>query len=224
MREKFCPKCGKKTEKLYDGFCEECFLSKFSFSDKLPRSLEIKECRSCGRFFFKNYSSSIENLIESFLQDFLKEEELASISYRISDDKIYLTLNIKINDLEKTEEKTINLRIKKITCQACSMKDSGYFQAILQVRAPKNLLEEIKEEIESQINYLNQYDSLAFISNFNETKNGFDVTIGSKNSANQIARILKAKYKAKIQITRKIAGRIKGKKIYRDTILISIPD
>ncbi|MEM5772711.1 MAG: NMD3-related protein, partial [Candidatus Aenigmatarchaeota archaeon] len=77
-------------------------------------------------------------------------------------------------------------------------------------------------EIENQINYLSQYDKLSFISKFEETKNGFDVFVGSKNSANQIARILKAKYKAKLKITKKLAGRIKGKKVYRDTILISI--
>ncbi|MEM5829308.1 MAG: NMD3-related protein [Candidatus Aenigmatarchaeota archaeon] len=223
MREKFCPKCGKKTEKLYEGLCEVCFLSKFSFLGKLSERLEVKECVSCGRFFFRSYSSSnIEELIEGFFQQLFREEELNSLFYRIADGKIYLTLNLKTNDLEKSEEKVIDLKIKKITCQACFMKSSGYFQAVLQVRAPKDLLEKIKDEIESQINYLNQYDRLAFISSLKETKNGFDVFIGSKNSAHQIARILKSKFMAKVKITRKIGGRVRGKKVYRDTILISI--
>ncbi|MEM5766217.1 MAG: NMD3-related protein [Candidatus Aenigmatarchaeota archaeon] len=222
MREKFCPNCGKKTQRLYEGFCEDCFLLKFSFLNKLPEILEIKECKLCGKFFFKKCFPSIEDLVEFFLQDFLKEKELASISYRISGSKIYTKLITKINDLKKTEEKSIDLRIKKIICQVCSMKNSGYFQAILQVRAPKNILGKIREEIENQIIYLNQYDRLAFISSFKENENGFDVYIGSKRSAYQIARILKARFMAKIKITRKIAGKIKGKKVYRDTILISI--
>jgi|YelNatPaOPRAMG01_1025707.scaffolds.fasta_scaffold04552_13 nonsense-mediated mRNA decay protein 3 len=222
MREKFCPKCGKKTEKFYEGLCEDCYLSKFSLSKKLPDKIIIKQCKFCGKFFLGNHSGSIEDLIEIFLQDFLKEGELTSISYRIAENKVFLTLNLKINDLKKTEEKEVDLIIKKIICQACAMKESGYFQAIIQVRAPENLLSEIKKEIDDQINYLNQYDNLAFISNFQEVKNGFDVFIGSKASAQQIARTLKLKYKAKIKITRKIAGKLKGKKIYRDTILISI--
>jgi NMD protein affecting ribosome stability and mRNA decay len=222
MREKFCPKCGRKTEKFYEGLCEACYLSKFSLSKKLPDKIIIKQCKLCGKFFLGNHSGSIENLIEAFLQDFLKEGKLTSISYRIAENKVFLTLNLRINDLEKTEEKEVDLIFKKIICQACAMKESGYFQAIIQVRAPANLLSEIKKEIEEQIDYLNQYDNLAFISSFQEVKNGFDVFIGSKASAQQVARTLKLKYKAKIKITRKIAGKLKGKKIYRDTILISI--
>jgi NMD protein affecting ribosome stability and mRNA decay len=222
MGEKFCPKCGKKAEKLYEGLCEVCFLSKFSLSKKLPDKITIKQCKFCGKFFLGNHSGSIENLIEAFLQDFLKEEELTSISYRIAENKLFLTLNLKINELEKTEEKEVDLIIKRITCQTCAMKNSGYFQAIIQIRAPENLLPEIKKEIEDQINYLSQYDNLAFISSFQEVKNGFDVFVGSKASAQQVARTLKLKYKAKIKITRKIAGKLKGKKVYRDTILISI--
>lgn len=222
MREKFCPKCGKKAETLHEGLCESCFLSKFSVAEKIPGKIVIRECKSCGRFFFKNYSGLREDVIEKILQDFLKKEELVSISYRISDNKLHLSLLLKINGLEKREEKTLDLIAKRIICQACSMKASGYFQAILQVRAPLELLREIKEEIESQIDYLNQYDELAFISKAEEIGSGLNFFIGSKKSANQIARSLKTKYRAKMKITRKLAGRIKGKKVYRDTILISI--
>jgi nonsense-mediated mRNA decay protein 3 len=222
MREKFCPKCGNKTEKFYDGLCENCFLSKISISKNLPDKIFIKQCKLCGKFFLNKNSGSIENLIEDFLKDFLKKDELNSISYRIYENKLFLTLRIKINDLEKTEEKEIDLVFKKIICQACSMKESGYFQAVIQVRAPRNFLVEIKKEIENQIDYLSQYDNLAFISRFQELKNGFDIFLGSKALAREIARILKLKYKAKTKITRKIAGKLKGKKVYRDTILISI--
>ncbi|MEM5772737.1 MAG: NMD3-related protein, partial [Candidatus Aenigmatarchaeota archaeon] len=150
MREKFCPKCGRKTENLYEGLCKACFLSKFSLAEKIPERIIINECKSCGKFFLKNSSGSVENLVETFLQNFLKEEELSSISYRINDNKLYLTLILKINDLEKKEEKILDFMTKKIICQACSMKFSGYFQTILQVRAPTKLLQEIKEEIENQ--------------------------------------------------------------------------
>jgi nonsense-mediated mRNA decay protein 3 len=222
MGEKFCPKCGKKTEKFYDGLCEACFLSKISISKILPDKILIRECKLCGKFLLNKHSGSIENLVETFLQDFLKKGELTSISYRIVENKLFLTLKLKINDLEKTEEKEVDLIFKKIICQTCAMRNSGYFQAIIQVRAPENLLFEIKKEIEDQINYLSQYDDLAFISNFQELKNGFDVFVGSKASARQVARILKQKHKAKVKITRKIAGKLKGRKVYRDTILISV--
>lgn len=220
MGRKFCPKCGKETERFYESLCEQCFLSSFSLAEKLPKKILIKECKVCGKFLFENFFGSTENVVEGFLRKFL-EKGINSISYRIFDCQIKLTLKKKIYDLEKIEEKTINLIKKRTICQSCAMKSSGYFQAILQVRAPQSLLQEIRDEIEKQIDYLNQYDKLAFISKFQELRNGFDVFIGSKKTANQIARNLKTKYKAKMKISKKFAGFIKGRKVYRDTILIS---
>jgi len=222
MGKKFCPKCGRQTDEFYNGLCSSCSLSGISVAKKLPNQLRIKECKICGKFFMNDLSGSTESLVESFLEDLIKQKEIMSATYRISGNKIFLTLKLKKGDFEKTEEKALDLITKKIICQTCSMKETGYFQATLQIRAPDELLPEIKSEIESQINYLNQYDNLAFISNFQETKNGFDFLIGSKNSANQIAKILKLKYKAKIKISRKLSGSIKGKKVYRDTILVKV--
>jgi len=222
MRKKFCPKCGRETEEFYNGLCLDCYLPKFSIISKLPEKLIIKECRLCGKFFINGSSDSIENLIESFLGNLLQQKEILSVSYRITKDKVFLTLKLKFSGLEKTEEKTINLNFKKIICQTCSMKESGYFQATLQVRAPENLLPKILDEIESQINYLNQFDKLAFISSSQKVKNGFDILIGSKNSAKRIAKTLQLKYRANIKISRKLSGSIKGKKAYRDTILVKV--
>jgi nonsense-mediated mRNA decay protein 3 len=222
MGKKFCPKCGRQTDEFYNGLCSSCSLSGVSIAKKLPNQLRIKECKICGKFLMNDLSGSTESLVESFLEDLIKQKEIMSATYRISGNKIFLTLKLKKGDFEKTEEKALDLITKKIICQTCSMKETGYFQATLQIRAPNELLPEIKSKIESQINYLNQYDNLAFISNFQETKNGFDFLIGSKNSANQIAKILKLKYKAKIKISRKLSGSIKGKKVYRDTILVKV--
>jgi nonsense-mediated mRNA decay protein 3 len=222
MRKRFCPKCGKEAEELYDNLCGNCFISKFSVAEKLPDRLVVKQCKICGKFFTDRHFNSLEAAVESFLESVLEQKEIFSASYRIDGNKVILTLKLRKNNLEKTEQKTINLLAKKIICQACSMKQSGYFQATLQVRAPENLLQNIRNEIESQINHLNQYDKLAFVSDFQKTKNGFDFFIGSKNAAEQIAGALKLKYKANIKITRKLSGSIKGKKIYRETIFVRV--
>ncbi|MEM5853210.1 MAG: NMD3-related protein [Candidatus Aenigmatarchaeota archaeon] len=224
MREKFCPKCGKKTEKFFENLCEECFLSKISFSKIFPEKIIIKQCGGCGKFFIEKLSStSLEGLIDSFLQRFLKKEGIISIKYSLEENRIDLRIISRTEGLKKEEEKKIDLKFKKIVCQYCWMKSSGYFQAVIQVRAPIDLLEEVEEDVEKQIKTLKEFDDLAFISKMERRKNGFDFFLGSKNSANRIARYLKEKYGGKMKITRKFVGYSKGKKIYRDTILISIP-
>lgn len=223
MKRKFCPKCGKETEDLYEGLCKDCSISKFSISTQLPDKILIKECKICGKFFTgKSTATSADNAVELFLEGILKQKEIDSVTYRVSGGKVFLTLRLKKDNFDKTEEKELNLMVKKIICQICSMMESGYFQTIIQVRAPENILPEIKEEIYEQISHLNKFDRLAFISKYQEAKNGFDVFIGSKSSANRIANALKAKYRAKIKITKKLSGSIKGKKVYQDTILVSV--
>ncbi|MDI6798732.1 MAG: NMD3-related protein [Candidatus Aenigmarchaeota archaeon] len=222
MSRKFCPKCGKTAEKFYENLCKDCFLSKISFSKLIPDRIVIKRCKSCNRTFSDNRAASVENALESILSNLLIQPEIKKAIYRIEDKKVHINLNLKIADLEKTEEKISNLIIKKITCRACSMRSIGYYQSILQVRAPENLLGKISKEIEERINILSQYDNLAFISRYEEVANGFDVYIGSKRSALEIAKNLKNKLKANIKISRKLSGSIRGKKVYKDTILVSI--
>ena len=222
MIKKFCPKCGKETDKFYDNLCESCFLSKFSVASDIPNIIKIKKCKMCGKFFVKNAAATLEGAVDSFLEDLMKGKEVQSASYRIQGNKLFLTLKTKVNDLEKVEEKIINLIFKSIICTTCAMKKSGYFQAILQVRVPEALRPVILEEIETQIDNFMKYDAKAYISGQERSKQGFDLYIGSKTAARHIAKILKNKYRAEMKISRKLGGSLNGKKVYRDTILILV--
>ncbi|MCS7105924.1 MAG: 60S ribosomal export protein NMD3 [Candidatus Aenigmarchaeota archaeon] len=225
MKGKFCPKCGEETEKFYENLCKDCFLEKISFLDKIPEEIVIRKCKSCEKFFYDEKSfKNLEEAVGEMLARILEENKIQSINYRIFENKVNITLTFRVEDLEKTEEKKSSLILKSITCNSCSLKNLGYYQAVLQVRAPENLLEKISQDVENFVEFFRNYDALSFISKFEKQKKGFDVFIGSKKVAHQIAQNLKRKYKPKIKISRKFAGRIKGKKVYRDTILISLSD
>ena len=71
---------------------------------------------------------------------------------------------------------------------------------------------------------MNRNDPLAFISKTEEEKNGKNFYIGSKQAAVEISRNIKLKYKATVKRTSKLVGELKGKRVYRDTILISLGD
>jgi len=222
MIKKFCPKCGREIDKLYDSLCEKCFLSKLSITDDIPNDIKVKQCKLCGKFFIKTGATSVEGVIETFLEDLLKKKHVQSASYRIKNNTLFLSLRTKIEDLEKVEEKIINLIFKSIICSTCVMKKSGYFQAIIQIRTPESLAAVILDEIETQIDNFSRYDETAFISGKEKIKQGFDIYLGSKRVAMLLAKILKTKYGAEIKISRKLGGSIKGKKVYRDTILVSV--
>lgn len=220
MRNIFCPKCGKIVTKLYSGLCENCFLEKFSFANKLPDKLLITECRECGRLYLgeKDFHT-LDYAIEHFFKGF-KFKELYSVTYRVSKDKIHATLHIKINSLGKQEEKEIELRHPLVVCKICNMKFSGYFNAILQLRGNINI-DRVSKEIERKVDELKKSDKMAFVSRTVKKRGSIDYHFGSKSVADNVARFLKSRYNAKTKITRTLYGMKEGKKVYRDTILVS---
>ena len=223
MKKKFCPKCGKSIEKIYGSLCKDCFLLKVSFAEKLPDKIILRRCKSCDKIFVgKKTTNTVDNAMDLILSDLLKQPEIHSATYRISGSKIYINLTLKVDDLEKTEQKILNLIVKNIFCEYCSMKLTRYYQSILQIRAPINMFDEILDDVQEQIDFLNQHDNLAFISNVERKPGWVDLYIGSKRAATQISKFLKGKFKANIKISRKLTGYISGKKVYRDTLLVTI--
>ncbi len=225
MRKKFCPKCGKETEKFYENLCKDCFLEKFSSLEKIPKNFLFKKCKFCGKIFYKKVGKeSLESLVETILSKILEKEKIDSINYRIFNDKLKMEVETKIEDLKKVEELTSNLIIKQFVCNVCNLKEKGYYQAIIQLRCKNEILQKIEEDIKKEVETLNKFDALAFISKIEKEKNGLNFYIGSKKSAMEIGKILKRKYKAELKISRRLVGFEKGKRVYRDTILIKISD
>lgn len=223
MRKKFCPKCGKITERLYDNVCRNCFLEKISAIEKLPDKISVKICKSCGKFFVdEKAADSLYKALDVALKNILKQPEIASASYRISGNKLHVNIVLKIQDVQKSEEKIMILHTKNTICNLCSMRSGAYYQAIIQLRSSSGRADKILKEIENNISAMNKKDHFAFISKIDEKSNGYDLYIGSKNAASQIAKMMKNKYKAKIKISSKLSGVIKGKKAYKNTILISV--
>jgi nonsense-mediated mRNA decay protein 3 len=223
MRKKFCPKCGRTTEKFYENLCRNCFLEKISVIEKLPDKMSVLICRGCGKFFAeKKEADSLHKILDIVLKNILKQPEVASASYRVSGDKLHVNIALKIQDVQKSEEKIIMLHTKKTICNLCSMKLGTYYNAIIQVRSFSKPIDKILKEIGSIISNLAKHDDFAFISKVEKTTNGYDLYVGSKNAANQIAKVMKSKYNAEIKISSKLSGVKKGKNVYKNTVFILI--
>jgi len=223
---KFCPKCGKQTEEFYSSLCRECFLEKLSVVDRVPGRLVLRQCKNCGRIYVNDdFAETVEGALDILLQELLQDKQmkvLHSATYRIEGRIVHITLVLRVEDLEKIEKKDAELVVKAIVCQNCAMQGSGYFQSILQLRGPKGLLEIMFDDAHQQIEFLSHYDQHAFISKIERKKEGIDLYIGSKKVAMQIAKNIKSKFNASITISRKLAGKEQGQKLYRDTVLVRL--
>jgi NMD protein affecting ribosome stability and mRNA decay len=222
MVSRFCPKCGRTTESFYDNLCRICFLDGVSYKSELPKQLIIKRCKSCGEFLVgdKRFEELAES-VEYVLQKLKLSENVSSIEYALNDG-LDLKLEISIYDLKKIEKAHINIKIKKTVCNICNLRSRKYYEGILQVRCSKSIINSVSDETIERLKKIEKNDSFAFISNYVRMKNGFDLFVGSKSATHKLMRYLKNRYKARVDISRKFVGYKKGKKVYKDIILVTI--
>jgi nonsense-mediated mRNA decay protein 3 len=221
---KFCPKCGRTVDVLYEGLCKDCFKELMSPSE-IPEKLTVGTCKMCGYIYLgEKKFDTVEQAVESFLQEILEQKEIKSATYRIANGNLFVTISMKADDVEKEIEKRIDLVNKAITCRFCNLKKSSFYNATIQLRSPKEMEDKLLSDIERKMQELSRDDNYAFISGTEKLKEGIDLLVGSKDAAGEVAKFMKNKYNAKIKISRKLSGLMQGKKVYRDTILISISD
>lgn len=224
-RGKFCPRCGKATGSLYDNLCRDCFLEKMKLPNIIPEKIVVGTCKMCGNIFLKEKKfETVEGAVEFFLENILKREEIKSATYRISGNRIFLTIGLEDEGIEKEVEKETDIVNKAITCKFCNLKKASFYNATIQVRVPKSIQAKIVEEIEGQIARRGRFDNYSFVSGTERMKGGVDIFVGSKDAAEEAVKYLKRKYNVKTKFSRKLYGLVQGKKSYRDTILVSISD
>ena len=58
---KFCPRCGKRADELFDSLCKECFLKQTSLN--VPVSVSVGVCGSCGGYFKGKERTTVEEAV-----------------------------------------------------------------------------------------------------------------------------------------------------------------
>ncbi len=210
LPKKFCPACGKETEIFINGFCIECFKKRFK-KTQFPKFIKIYQCKFCKKFAVGNLLfDSLEEAVNKAIKDF-KDLKLILIAEN------FVKLAKEVENLI-IEEKDVEIKIKQIICKYCNMMQTGYKQAIIQLRSKNN--EEFLKIIEEVIEKERKFDNLSFISKIEESKNGIDLYIGSKKAAYKAINEIKKYYKINIKVSKKLVGIKSGKRIFLDTIAI----
>ncbi len=225
MPGKFCPRCGKNTEEFFDSLCRDCFLQGKSAIRELPESIAIRKCRVCGKYSVEDKQMNSSNeLLEDELARILNKPNIIGVSFRVDSkrNRLFLTVRSEFDGAEKEETAEMNVFSRSIICKYCTMRKTGYFQTILQIRLPKDLMDPVLDEVTKQLSFMSQLDPQAFVSRVQKAKDGVDLYIGSKKAANDIVKLLKRELGVKTKFSKKLAGKLKGKDVYRDTILVTV--
>jgi nonsense-mediated mRNA decay protein 3 len=235
-----CPVCGIPSKNQINGRCRDCFLKTITLA-QIPHVIHGVICPMCGSV--KKGARWIEddNGIEEKIKDVIEQAlnyhqdardiqvsiKLTSSNPSISRGHIQVTAaieGIKAQTALETE-----VRVSRETCDICSRKAGGYYEAVIQIRAEGRFPDEeeqtqvleLMEEIVDRQHH--RGDRMAFISDIEILHEGTDVYIGSNATARQICRSAAERFGSKYSESPTLVGRRDGQDIYRVTYSLRLP-
>ena len=237
----FCPQCGKTGVELFNGLCRSCFIEKTSLIN-VPDEIVITICTSCesiqkkGKWIDSNLS--LDDTIVGAISENIEIDESASdveISTKILNIRgsifDYL-VNVKAHVLGEilTQEFLVKVKVNKNICTICSKYASGYYEAVIQMRADLRVpsIEEIETAdklIRNKIESLSRKNRMAYVSQRLKIKEGVDYYIGSYKAARKLAETLKNVLGGVLKDSPRLMGHDKntGKDLYRIWISLRLP-
>jgi len=215
MKSKFCPKCGKETDKFFDKLCESCFKEKNRLAE-IPNKIKIRICSNCGKIE-GNLGKLDEKSLEKIIEDNIKANGKIFDMRIIKNNgktkvEVFGLLKGKIKTKEILETK---IEIKKRLCETCGKVKGGYYEAVIQIRS------EDKKKIENALEILvNVINKKGLITKVEEKSNGFDLYFTPKKILNQIIKNLDEVKEIKRSYT--LVTNKEGRDLYRNTVLVRL--
>jgi len=237
----FCIECGKEEEELFKGLCRSCFAEK-NVLISIPPEVAVEFCAHCssvhvGDKWLETKLSEEEFIAETIVQESVPDEnaedvvlEIDPINQKGSLLEIMVLAKGKVLEVPLKREYKINVKINRNVCPECSKYASGYYEAVLQLRADNRPLE--VEEIQSTdkiitrlLDKLSRSNRMAYLSQRAELKEGVDYYFGSYKAAKKISNVLKDQMGGMLGESPRLMGRDKstGKDLYRIWISLRLP-
>lgn len=236
----FCLLCNSE-EKLYDGLCKSCYLKEFELVN-VPEYATFTVCSHCGATLKHDKWIQTGYYDDEIINDAIQKD----ISINENVENIEITTEILTNrgtmydcmihaygqvlDDYLEKDYPIEVKVEKGVCPDCSKFYSGYYEAVIQLRADDRKLDDDEivqadEFISSEIQRLCKTNKLAYVTERIVLKEGVDYQVGSHNAAHKIAENMQKQFGGVITESRKIVGHDKSKSrdLYRSWISVRLP-
>ncbi len=237
----FCPQCGREDEELYQGLCRLCFIKETPLIS-CPDELEATICAHCNSTFQGGKWADSDLDPEELMVEILTESvqpadgaEYVDLSFKILNQKgstweVLVSAQGRLLGEEVTHECQVNVKIRRTVCPDCSKYASGYYEAVIQLRADKRQLdpeEKLKADsiLKNSLKKLVEKNRMAYLVDRVEIKEGVDYYIGSYKAARSVVNGLRDGLGGIVGESPRLMGRDKsaGKDLYRIWISLRLP-
>jgi NMD protein affecting ribosome stability and mRNA decay len=212
---RYCPTCSRsnKEARFIGEFCEPCIIEKIS--KDFPTYTRVEYCKRCERIklpigYVKNDAENMGVLLAKLLCN-----SKCKIKIKSYDEKSAMVeVTYPVGDYDHVNfDKQITIKMMHMICQECYRKSSGYYEAIIQLRGPRQKVEPMLKKVTK---YLTERG--AFIAKTEEVETGIDIYVSDKLLAKSFFAYSKLVPKASYTLY----SIRKGKEIYRHTYLLRL--
>ncbi len=210
---KYCPTCNRSSAdfKFIGEFCEVCATKKVR--EKIPDKILIERCKSCDRIRTPTgYQPADKNSIREAAAQALHSKCDIKIE-DFNDHGALVRFTCDIDGNEAVFDKKIVIELKRTMCIDCYRKTSGYYEAVLQLRGPRDPADRMMKKF---LNFIETRG--AFASRVDELDNGYDIYSSNKEIATNFFQY----YDLKPKRSYTLYGTRRGKKVYRNIYLLRL--
>lgn len=236
----FCIACGDP-HPVADGKCIDCLRDEIDVLKAPDKPVEVERCVHCGAVPIRDHwdqpTSLLETIEQTALGSVLIPEELVdvelAVTVRQEDDKNYVvTVEVRgeYKGIAVEDEGPIKVRVKNVTCETCSRRHGGYYEAVVQVRqegdedVSAEAAGEIAEVIEEEVRRVGGLSgSRSYLLKAEARHGGYDYFFGAKPVAKAVAKRIADRYGGSQTHSSTLAGHEDGQEVYRLTIAVRLP-
>ena len=240
---KFCPRCGKRADELFDSLCKECFLKQTSLN--VPVSVSVGVCGSCGGYFKGKERTTVEEAVADSVRRAVRKRFGCVCVVDVSEGEAavgagaagtreagtraagagavaFVSVKAELRGVEVEESREVEVIFKNETCERCSRIAGGYYAGIVQIRAEERVPtdEELATAEEIAYSALGEAD---FVSKETVLKEGLDFYVSSAESGRRISKQVVKRLGGGFSESRRLYGRRDGKNIYRVSFSVRLP-
>ena len=180
-----CPKCGRPAR----GLCLDCFLES---NPLVLGDVKLVSC-GCGRLRYRDkwdapLQDVVRDVVKSFKHPFEIRIKKVDVKPEIRDGKLSLqvTADGSYKDSIFRKSFTEQFKLQSTSCPTCSRKNSGYYEAVLQLRCeiPKFVVDENQiakaEKVRGGFDYYLLSNNYARALTSQLSRKGYDIKTSTK--------------------------------------------
>ena len=237
IQDAICPKCGGASKT--GDICEACKVSEIEWFTYEPR-ITITRCPQCDalydhKIWVDNTRDREEIEYEAVIHAirFYRDSEKPEIAISLfenSTNRTFATVDLSciLHGVSCAATVKIEIIWKTEACTRCARQFGSYYEGVVQLRAdgrkatPAEQDEARKIAITTEKTLNEEGDRLSFIANMEETREGLDITVGSKAIGEQISRDIVKKMGGRYSFHPTLIGEKEGKRLYRVTYSVRL--